>query len=363
MSDIRYVFLGPSGLRVSEICLGTMSFGDAWGFGADEKESHRILDAYAEAGGNFIDTANKYHEGQSEEIVGSYLGPGRDRWVVASKYTLAMRSGDPNSAGNSRKNMRESVEASLRRLRTDYLDVLWVHAWDYATPVEEVIRGLDDLVSAGKVNYVALSDAPAWVASQANTLAALRGWSPFLALQVEYSLIERSAERELLPMADAFGLSVTAWAPVGGGVLTGKYTRGFNPSPQDSKRAAANQGRLTERNLDIARAVDKVADELGATSGQVATAWVRRARERIIPVVGVRTREQLQDLLGGLEVKLAPDQVAGLDEVSRIDLGVPYNLLCSPQGEMVYGDLEPQLVLPPGAPYRRHSGARASASV
>ena len=175
---MRYQLLGPSGLRVSELCLGTMSFGDAWGFGADEKESHRILGAFADAGGNFVDTANRYHEGQSEEILGSFLGPGRDRWVVATKYTLAMRSGDPNAAGNSRKNLRASVQASLRRLRTDYLDVLWVHAWDYTTPVEEVMRGLDDLVSAGKVNHVALSDAPAWVASAANTLATLRGWSP-----------------------------------------------------------------------------------------------------------------------------------------------------------------------------------------
>ena len=181
---MRYKLLGPSGLRVSELCLGTMSFGDAWGFGADEKQSHRILGEFADAGGNFIDIANKYHEGQSEEIVGSFLGPGRDRWVVASKYTLAMRSGDPNAAGNSRKNMRASVEASLQRLQTDYLDLLWVHAWDYTTPVEEVMRGLDDLVAAGTVNYVALSDAPAWIASQANTLAALRGWSPFVALRL-----------------------------------------------------------------------------------------------------------------------------------------------------------------------------------
>ena len=241
---MRYKLLGTSGLRVSELCLGTMSFGDAWGFGADEKEAHRILDAFAEAGGNFIDTANKYHEGQSEEILGSFLGPDRDRFVVASKYTLAMRPGDPNAAGNSRKNLRASVEASLRRLRTDHLDLLWVHAWDYATPVEEVMRGLDDLVSAGKVDYVALSDAPAWIASQANTLAALHGWSPFVALQVEYSLIERTADRELLPVAEAFGLSVTAWAPMGTGILTGKYTRGASTLPEDSRRAAANQARL-----------------------------------------------------------------------------------------------------------------------
>jgi aryl-alcohol dehydrogenase-like predicted oxidoreductase len=243
---MRYKLLGPSGLRVSELCLGTMSFGDAWGFGADEKESHRILGDFAEAGGNFIDTANKYHEGQSEEIVGSFLGPGRDRWVVATKYTLAMRSGDPNAAGNSRKNLRTSVEASLRRLRTDYLDVLWVHAWDYTTPVEEVMRGLDDLVQAGKVHHVALSGAPAWIASQANTLAALRGWNPFVALQMEYSLLERTAERELLPVAEAFGLSVTAWAPMAAGILTGKYTRGSSrtrrtaDAPPPTRRASPN---------------------------------------------------------------------------------------------------------------------------
>jgi aryl-alcohol dehydrogenase-like predicted oxidoreductase len=329
-----------------------MSFGDAWGFGADEKEAHRILDAFAEAGGNFIDTANKYHEGQSEEILGSFLGPDRDRFVVATKYTLAMRPGDPNAAGNSRKNLRASVEASLRRLRTDHLDLLWVHAWDYATPVEEVMRGLDDLVSAGKVDYVALSDAPAWIASQANTLAALRGWSPFVALQVEYSLIERTADRELLPVAEAFGLSVTAWAPMGAGILTGKYTRGPSALPEDSRRAAANQARLTERNLQIAREVDRVADELGATSAQVAVAWVRQRGRWVIPILGVRTLEQLQELLGGLDLELPAEHLARLRDASRIELGFPYELLTGPQGQLVYGDLEPQIELPPMAPIR-----------
>jgi aryl-alcohol dehydrogenase-like predicted oxidoreductase len=350
---MRYKLLGPSGLRVSEICLGTMSFGDAWGFGADEKESHRVLAAFAEAGGNFIDTANKYHEGQSEEIVGSFLGADRDRWVVATKYTLATRPGDPNAAGNSRKNMRRSVEASLRRLRTDYLDVLWVHAWDYATPVEEVMRGLDDLVAAGKVNYVALSDSPAWIASQANTLAALRGWSPFVALQVQYSLIERTAERELLPVAEAFGLSVAAWAPLGGGVLTGKYTRGPSETPQDSLRAAGNQSRLTEVNRKIACEVDSIADELGTTSPRVATAWLRQRSERVIPVVGVRRLEQLEDILGSLHVLLPAEHRSRLDKASEVEFGFPYNVLRDPVlGQMVYGDLEPQIDLPPSAPYR-----------
>jgi aryl-alcohol dehydrogenase-like predicted oxidoreductase len=349
---MRYQLLGPSGLRVSELCLGTMSFGEAWGFGADEKESHRVLGAFADAGGNFVDTANAYHEGQSEEIVGSFLSPGRDRWVVATKYTLAMRPGDPNAAGNSRKNLRASVEASLRRLRTDYLDLLWVHAWDYTTPVEEVMRGLDDLVSAGKVNHVALSDAPAWVASAANTLATLRGWSPLVALQAEYSLLERTAERELLPVAEAFGLSLCAWAPMGAGVLTGKYTRGPTTSPADSRRAPANQARLTERNLRIAREVDRVADELGATSAQVAVAWLRQRDRRVIPILGARNLEQFRDVLGSLEVGLAAEQVARLGEVSRIELGFPYELLRGPQGQRVYGDLEPQIDLPSTAPYR-----------
>jgi aryl-alcohol dehydrogenase-like predicted oxidoreductase len=349
---MRYKLLGPSGLRVSELCLGTMSFGDAWGFGADEKEAHRILEAFAEAGGNFIDTANKYHEGQSEEIVGGFLGPDRDRFVVATKYTLAMDPGDPNAAGNSRKNLRTSVEASLRRLRTDYLDLLWVHAWDYTTPVAEVMRALDDLVSAGTVLHVALSDAPAWVAAQANTLATWRGWSPLVALQLEYSLLERTADRELLPAAEALGLSVCAWAPLGAGILTGKYTRGATTAPEDSRRAAANQARLTERNRRIAGEVDRVADALGASSAQVALAWVRQRDRRLIPIAGVRALEQLEDVLGCLDLELPAEHLAELDEVSRIELGFPYELLMGPQGQMVYGDLEPQIELPGAAPIR-----------
>ena len=347
---MRYKLLGPSGLRVSELCLGTMSFGDAWGFGAEEKEAHRILEAFADAGGNFIDTANAYHEGQSEEFLGSFLGPGRDRFVVATKYTLAMDPGDPNAAGNSRKNLRRSVEASLRRLRTDHLDLLWVHAWDYTTPVAEVMRALDDLVSAGTVLHVALSDAPAWVAAQANTLATWRGWSPLVALQLEYSLLERTADRELLPAAEALGLSVCAWAPLGAGILTGKYTRGATTVPEDSRRAAANQARLTERNLGIAGEVDRVADALGAGSAQVSTAWVRS--RGVNPVVGVRALEQLEDVLGCLDLELPAEHLAELDEVSRIELGFPYELLMGPQGQMFYGDLEPQIELPGAAPIR-----------
>ena len=343
---MRYKFLGPSGLRVSEVCLGTMSFGDAWGFGADEKESGRILAAYAEAGGNFIDTANKYHEGHSEQIVGALLNGQRDRWVIATKYSLTMRAGDPNAAGNSRKNMMQALEGSLRRLKTDYVDLYWVHAWDFTTGEEEVMRGLDDLVRAGKVHYVGISDAPAWVISRANTLASLRGWSPFVAVQLQYSLLERTSERELLPMSDALGLSVTAWAPIGGGVLTGKYTRGEG-APKDTRRGNSNQWRLTERNLRIAREVDAIADEMGATSGQVAMAWVRQRGANLIPIVGPRKLEQMQDLLGSVAVELSDTHRSRLDEVSRIELGFPHDFLAQPETQrIIYGDTIQRLTLP-----------------
>jgi aryl-alcohol dehydrogenase-like predicted oxidoreductase len=353
---MRYTLLGPSGLRVSEICLGTMSFGDVWGFGADERDSHRTIEAFAEAGGNFLDTANKYHEGQSEQIVGSYLGAERDKWVVASKYTLAMRSGDPNSAGNSRKNLRQSVEASLRRLRTDYLDLLWVHAWDHVTPVEEIMRALDDVVASGKVTYVGLSDSPAWFAAQANTLASLRGWSPFIAVQIQYSLLARTAERELIPMADAFGLAVAAWGPLGAGILTGKYTRSPGELDRQSKRAAANQAILTAGTLAIAAEVDRIANEIGTTPAQVATAWVRQRQSAVIPIVGARTPEQIRDVLGCVDVRLAPELLDRLDAASHVDLGFPFDLLSGDQGQLIYGDLEPLIDLPASVPYRRRAG-------
>ncbi|MCA9707587.1 MAG: aldo/keto reductase [Myxococcales bacterium] len=255
---LRYRMLGSTGLRVSELCLGTMSFGDDWGFGADEAESHRVLDAFADAGGNFLDTANKYHNGHTEEIVGRWLEGKRHRQVVATKYTLAMDHTDPNAAGNGRKNLVRSVEDSLRRLRTDYIDLLWVHAWDDLTPWQETMRGLDDLVRSGKVLYVGVSDTPAWVVAASNVAAELRGWTAYCGLQIEYSLLERTVERELLPMAEHFGMSVLAWAPLGGGVLTGKYTRGDGQAT-DSKRSQGNaaRGRTSDRNLAIARKVER----------------------------------------------------------------------------------------------------------
>jgi aryl-alcohol dehydrogenase-like predicted oxidoreductase len=318
---MRYRLLGKTGLRVSEICLGTMSFGDQWGFGADEATSHRVLDAYAEAGGNFLDTANKYHGGQTEEIVGKWLArAGRDRQVVATKYTLAMDHSDPNSAGSHRKNMARAVEASLRRLKTDSIDLLWVHAWDDYTPFEETMRGLDDLVRSGKVLYVCISDAPAWIVSASNVAAELRGWTPFVALQIQYSLISRTAERDLLPMAEHFGLSVLPWAPLGAGVLTGKHTR---PGGGDTLRKRTP----TEQELAVARTVDAIADEIGVTSTQVALAWVRAQGYGFIPIVGARKVEQITDSLGSVDVRLEASHLEKLDAVSKIELGFPHDFL------------------------------------
>ena len=324
---LRYRLLGTSGLRVSEICLGTMSFGDQWGFGADEATSHRILDAYADAGGNFLDTANKYHGGQTEKIVGRWLEGRRDHTVVATKYTLAMDHEDLNTAGNHRKNLVRSVENSLRRLSTDYIDLLWVHAWDEHTPYQETMRALDDVVRAGKVLYVGVSDTPAWVVSASNVLAELRGWTAYVGLQIEYSLLQRTPERDLLPMAHALGLSVLAWAPLGAGVLTGKYTR--SSVDNDSLRAANNEqrGRTSESSLRVAREVDAVADEIGATSSQVAIAWVRAQGYRYIPIVGARKVNQIIDSLGSVDVVLDEAQLHRLQKASQIEMGFPHDFL------------------------------------
>lgn len=331
---MRYKLLGRSGLRVSELALGTMTFGDDWGWGASHDESRRMFDAYADAGGNFIDTANRYTDGTSERYVGEFVSADRDHFVVATKYTLFSEHGDPNKSGNHRKNMVQSLEASLERLGLDYVDLLWLHAWDFTTRVDEVMRGLDDLVRGGLVLYVGVSDTPAWVVSQANTLADLRGWTPFSALQIRYSLLDRTAERDLLPMARSLDLAVTPWSILGAGVLTGKYTRGKAPEEGRAKAGAAT----VERNLVIARAVDQVADELGCTSSQVAIAWVRQRPDLIIPLLGARSLEQLEDNLAALDVSLDVGQLALLDEASAIELGFPHDFMAMENiRDLIYG--------------------------
>ena len=323
---MRYKLLGRSGLRVSELALGTMTFGEEWGWGASKQESRRMFDAYAEAGGNFLDTANRYTEGTSERYLGDFIAADRDHWVVATKYTLWTRRDDPNFSGNHRKNMIQACEASLERLGTDYIDLYWVHAWDFTTPIEEVMRGLDDLVSAGKVLYVGISDTPAWIASRANTIADFRGWSPFVGLQIRYSLIDRTAEADLLPMARALDLAVTPWSVLGAGVLTGKYSRGNQPEEGRALAGAATR----ERNLEIAESVVSIAEEIGCTPSQVAITWARQQDGVVIPLIGARNLPQLADNLGALEVRLSDDQLATLDEVSRVDLGFPHNFVTDP---------------------------------
>lgn len=324
---MRYKLFGRSGLRVSELALGTMTFGPEWGWGVDKTTSLAIFDAYAAAGGNFIDTANRYTEGTSERYVGEFIARDREHFVLATKYTLKMRQGDPNFSGNHRKNMMQSVQASLKRLQTDYLDLLWVHAWDFTTPVEEVLRGLDDLVRQGTVHYIGISDTPAWVVAQANTLADLRGWSRFVGLQIRYSLADRSAERELLPMARALDIAVTPWSVLGAGVLTGKY----NADPQASGRVA--RWGPAARDLAVADAVRTLAAEIGCTPSQLAIAWVLAQRRPhaapIIPILGATSAAQLGDNLDALQVTLSPEHLARLDAASRIDLGFPHEFLTS----------------------------------
>src|SRR5919197_2103328 len=241
---MKYYLLGKSGLRVSEICFGAMTFGEEWGWGTSKEESRKVFNEYIDAGSNFIDTANNYTGGTSEKYIGEFIASDdRDRFVLATKYTSNTRRGDPNAGGNHRKNMVQSLEASLQRLNTDYIDLYWVHAWDPMTPIEEMMRALDDMIRAGKILYAGISDAPAWIVSQANTLANLRGWNEFIAIQIEYSLIERTSERELLPMANALDLGVTAWSPLGGGVLTGKYEKKL--SSKDRGRSSSNSSSST----------------------------------------------------------------------------------------------------------------------
>ncbi len=324
---MRYKLLGNSGLRVSELCLGTMTFGEDWGWGADKEESRAVFQAFAETGGNFLDTANIYTNGTSETLVGEFVKGDREKWVIATKYSLNTRPGDVNACGNHRKNLFQAVEASLKRLGTDYIDLLWLHIWDSLTPMEEVMRAFDDLVRMGKVLYIGISDSPAWIVSQANTLATLRGWTPFIGLQIEYSLKERTPERELLPMAKALNIGVTAWSPLGGGVLTGKYNQ---PNPVDGRLSMTDQPfQILDRDLKIAETVLEIAREIGKSPAQVALNWLRNRPNPIIPIIGARRLSQLQDNLASVDFNLTGEQLQRLDNISAISLGFPQELLAS----------------------------------
>jgi aryl-alcohol dehydrogenase-like predicted oxidoreductase len=315
---MNYKLLGRSGLKVSELCLGTMGFGTENGWGADKDDSFAIMDAYASAGGNFLDTANMYKLGTSEKIIGEYLSSrDRDYFVVATKYSLKDNSTNPNASGNNRKNMMRSVEESLKRLKTDFIDLLYLHIWDDLTPIDEVLRGMDDLVRQGKVNYVAISDTPAWIVSKGNTLAELMGWSQFVALQVEYSLIARTPERELIPMAKHYGMTVTPWAPLGGGVLTGKYIRG------EQGRIKPESKRRNDNANEITKAVVSVAEELGVSASNVALKWTMQQGFQCIPIVGATKLSQLEDNLKTVDVTLSDEHIKKLNDASAIELGFP----------------------------------------
>jgi aryl-alcohol dehydrogenase-like predicted oxidoreductase len=324
-----------------------MTFGEDWGWGSPKDEAQKVYNAFRESGGNFIDTANVYTNGTSEAFLGEFLKGHRASMVLATKYTNATPGTDPNAGGNHRKNMMQAVEASLKRLETDYIDLYWVHIWDRITPVEEVMRGLDDLVRQGKVLYVGISDAPAWWIAQANTLASLRGWSPFVGLQIEYNLVERTVERELIPMAKALSLGVTAWSPLAGGVLTGKYHGG----------GSAETGRLSshmmkqfmpdeQRTARIIKAVKTVADQTGRSMAQVALAWLRSRPAPVIPIIGARKLSQFQDNLASIDLSLSTEQLKMLDEASRIELGFPHEFYAKEMVvSLIYGGMADQIVV------------------
>jgi aryl-alcohol dehydrogenase-like predicted oxidoreductase len=315
---MQYKLLGRSGLKVSELCLGTMGFGTEGGWGADKETSFAIMDEFANAGGNFLDTANVYKLGTSEKIIGEYISNhDRDYFVLATKYTLKDNLTNPNASGNNRKNMMRSVEESLKRLKTDFLDVLYLHIWDNITPIDEVLRGLDDLISQGKINYAAISDTPAWVVAKGNTLAELMGWSQFIALQVEYSLLQRTPERELIPMAKHFGMTVTPWAPLAGGALTGKYLKG------EQGRVKAESNRRDENSERITKVVMAIADEVGVSTAHVALKWTMQQGFSCTPIVGATKVDQLKDNLKTIYLTLTADHLKRLDEASAIKLGFP----------------------------------------
>jgi aryl-alcohol dehydrogenase-like predicted oxidoreductase len=322
---MRYSILGRSGLRVAKMCLGTMTFGPGADWSRSEAEARAVFEAYADAGGNFIDTANMYTGGESERIVGRLVAQDRERFVISTKYANALPGKqDPNAAGMHRKSLSQSLDASLKRLNVDYIDLYMVHWWDFTTPVEEVHRALDDAISAGKILHIGLSDVPAWVVSRAQAFHELRGLAPIACMQLEYSLVQRSIEREHLPLANTYGIGVTAWSPMAGGILSGKYTRQRKQSGPVRLQSMQLQA-LNERNRGIALAVDAVADHLGVASSQVALAWV--LSRGVTPIVGATTPQQMCENLKATELVLDAQTLVELDQASAFDAGHPYNML------------------------------------
>ncbi|WP_280469177.1 aldo/keto reductase [Nocardia cyriacigeorgica] len=342
-----YRLLGRSGLRVSPLALGTMTFGTDWGWGADKAEARKIYDTYLTRGGNFLDTAGNYTNGTAEEWLAEFTSSERDSLVLASKYSVLRRLTDPNAGGNHRKNMIASVEASLRRLRTDYLDLLYLHMWDDRTPPEEIMRAMDDLVRSGKVLYLGISNTPAWQIARMQTIADLRGWNPLIAVQLEYNLTERTGEHDMLPMARELGLGAIAWSPLAGGVLTGKYSPADLPTTERAPTVATSRrelilagGGLSDRTLSVADTVRRVAGQSGHSPAQVALAWTLAQPGITAPVLGARTLAQLEDNLGALAVHLDAGQLRLLAEASAPTPGYPHNALARPMARRsLFGDM------------------------
>ncbi|MGS0891007.1 aldo/keto reductase [Burkholderia stagnalis] len=320
----HYVTLGRSGLRVSPYCLGTMTFGEDFGWGANPEESFAMFDEYRSRGGNFVDTANIYTAGHSERIVGDYLKQNkvrRDGIVLSTKFYCNLFPGDPNGGGAGRKALIQQCEASLNRLQSDYIDIYWLHNWDRTVPIEETLRGLDDLVTAGKIRYVGFSDIPAWKTAEAQTLSRFRGWAPIIALQLEYSLLERTSEGELFPMAREMGMGVMPWSPLKSGFLSGKFRRG-GAGQVDTKRTNM-VGVPGEADYDVIEAVADVASELGTSPASVALAWVRSQAGVSSTLIGARRLDQLKVNLDSLDVTLSADQIDKLSLISRPKLNFP----------------------------------------
>ena len=323
----QYVTLGRSGLRVSRLCLGAMTFGEDLGWGSSVEESQRIIDRYIELGGNFIDTANFYTKSHSEKIIGDHLGRDparRDRLVIATKFSGNLYPGDPNGGGSGRKSIVSACENSLRRLQTDYIDLYWLHNWDVHTPIEETMAALDDLVRAGKVRYLGVSDTPAWKIAQANVLAQFRGWSAFVGLQIEYSLLERTVEQELVPMAVELGLGITPWSPLKSGALSGKYTR-RNAGQAKGERQFMDTF-LNERTYAVVDELEAIARVRESTPARVALAWVRERPGVTSTIIGARRAEQLEDNIGSLDVALTAEERGRLDALTQPTFGFPQNM-------------------------------------
>lgn len=357
----HYVTLGRSGLRVSPFCLGAMTFGEDLGWGSSVEESQRIIDRYIELGGNFIDTANFYTKSHSEAIIGDHVGrhpARRDRLVIATKFSGNLYLGDPNGGGSGRKSIIAACEQSLRRLQTDYIDLYWLHNWDVHTPIEETMAALDDLVGSGKVRYIGVSDTPAWKVAEANTLARFRGWSQFIGLQIEYSLLERSVEQELVPMARELGLGITPWSPLKSGALSGKYTRA-TAGQHKPDRATFVEGNLNERTYAIVDALEAIARAHDSTVARVALAWVQTQPGVTSTIIGARRLAQLEDNLAALDLPLTREQLARLDEMTRPTFGFPQNMQpvfpsIHNGGTTVngtYGPPSPFVIQPGDAPY------------